>query len=87
MEVLAIKEAALTVYSGQRMFPLTFQMPESGLALKERRWHASRKGGDVSLGSISASELEVYTCGEAHNNPANRGQPVLSCQKLRRLSE
>ncbi len=73
MEVSAIKEGALTVYSGQRMFPLTFQMPESGLALKERRWHASRKGGDVSLGSISASELEVYTCGEGHASPGNRG--------------
>lgn len=63
MEVSVIKEGALTVYSGQRLFPLTFQMPESGLALKERRWHASRKGGNVKLDSIGATELEVYTCG------------------------
>jgi len=64
VEVAGIKEGALRVYSGQRLFPLTFQMPESGLALEERRWHASRKGGNVTLGSIAASELEVYTCGE-----------------------
>ena len=63
MEVVGIKEGALRVYSGQRLFPLTFQMPESGLALKERRWHASRKGGNVTLGSIAATDLEVYTCG------------------------
>ena len=63
VEVASIKEGALRVYSGQRLFPLTFQMPESGLALKERRWHASRRGGDVSLGSIAATDLEVYTCG------------------------
>jgi len=63
VEVAGIKEGALRVYSGQRLFPLTFQMPESGLALEERRWHASRKGGNVTLGSIAASELEVYTCG------------------------
>ena len=69
MEVAGIKEGALTVYSGQRLFPLTFQMPESGLALKERRWHASRKGGDVTLGSVSATDLEVYTCGATTHNP------------------
>ncbi len=63
MEVATIKEGALRVYSGQRLFPLTFQMPESGLALKDRRWHASMKGGDVRLGSIAATDLEVYTCG------------------------
>ena len=63
MEVATIKEGALRVYSGQRLFPLTFQMPESGLALKDRRWHASMKGGDVTLGSIAATDLEVYTCG------------------------
>lgn len=63
MEVTSIKEGALRVYSGQRLFPLTFQMPESGLALKERRWHASRKGGNVTLGSVAATDLEVYTCG------------------------
>ena len=69
MEVAGIKEGALTVYSGQRLFPLTFQMPESGLALTERRWHASRKGGDVTLGSVSATELEVYTCGATTHEP------------------
>lgn len=63
VEIASIKEGALRVYSGQRLFPLTFQMPESGLALKERRWHASRRGGDVRLGSIAATDLEVYTCG------------------------
>ncbi|CAL5229303.1 g12603 [Coccomyxa viridis] len=63
VEVATIKEGALRVYSGQRLFPLTFQMPESGLALKDRRWHASMKGGDVRLGSIAATDLEVYTCG------------------------
>jgi hypothetical protein len=70
VEVSGIKEGALTVYSGQRLFPLTFQMPESGLALRERRWHASRKGGDVTLGSISATELEVYTCGAMTHKPS-----------------
>ena len=39
MAVAAIKESALTVSTGQSQFPLTFQMPESGLALPERRCH------------------------------------------------
>ena len=38
MAVAAIKEGALTVSTGQSQFPLTFQMPESGLALPERRY-------------------------------------------------
>ena len=59
----AIKEGELMVYSGQRQFPLTFQMPESGLALSERRWNAARPGGNVLLKSISATSLDVYTCG------------------------
>lgn len=40
MEVAGIKEGALSVFSGQRQFPLTFQMPESGLALRNRRCDA-----------------------------------------------
>ncbi len=63
MEVAAVKEGELTVYSGQRQFPLTFQMPESGLALPERRWHAARPGGKVSLRSISATSMDIFTCG------------------------
>lgn len=65
MEVKAIKEGELVVYSGQRQFPLTFQMPESGLALAERRWHAPKPGGRVHLKSISATSLDVFTCGAA----------------------
>ncbi|BDA50517.1 hypothetical protein COCOBI_16-1930 [Coccomyxa sp. Obi] len=63
VEVAAIKEGELVVYSGQRQFPLTFQMPESGLALAERRWHAPKPGGRVSLKSISATSIDVFTCG------------------------
>ena len=63
VEVAAIKEGDLSVYSGQRQFPLTFQMPESGLALPERRWHAAKQGGRVHLKSISASSLSVFSCG------------------------
>ena len=37
MEVAGIKEGALSIFSGQSQFPLTFQMPESGLALPQRR--------------------------------------------------
>ena len=40
MAVANIKEGALTVSTGQSQFPLTFQMPESGLALPERRLRA-----------------------------------------------
>lgn len=65
VEVAVIKEGELMVYSGQRQFPLTYQMPESGLALNERRWNPDRPGGNVSLRSISATSLDVYTCGGA----------------------
>jgi hypothetical protein len=41
VDVETVKEGALSVYSGQRQFPLTFQMPESGLALAERRCKSS----------------------------------------------
>ncbi len=37
VEVAGIKEGALSIFSGQSQFPLTFQMPESGLALPQRR--------------------------------------------------